>query len=120
MERHEHDHLDVKRMVLSVLENCSHCHEPHAIDDFRIVGRNGNLWVLTIRCAHCAARAYVAAVVGDYGVDIAETEAADWAGKAAMNAAVPEPVTVDDVLDIHDFLETFDGDFQALFTRRRR
>jgi len=29
-------------------------------------------------------------------------------------------VTVDDVLDMHEFLETFDGDFHALFARRRR
>jgi hypothetical protein len=30
-----------------------------------------------------------------------------------------EPASVDDVLDMHRFLETFDGDFHALFSRRR-
>jgi len=125
----EPDHIEVRRIILSVLEECSQCHYPHSLDDFQVVGRRDGLWVLRVHCTACHAEVYVAAVVGEAGFDIAETDGIDWldANDLAVEAEIeetiedePEPVTVDDVLDMHEFLETFDGDFHALFARRRR
>lgn len=115
----EDDRRDIKQIVLSVLEECSQCHHPHSIDDFRVVGRNGNLWVLTTRCSRCSAQAFVAAVVGDYGVEVADADT-EWVEEdEERDEHEADPVTVDDVLDMHEFLESFDGDFRALFSRRR-
>lgn len=117
----EPDNLEVRRTVLSVLEVCSNCKCTYELDDARIVGRNGNLWVLTVTCSACNTQAFVAAVVGD------STEEADIAVTIDDEPDVPldsEPVsvsvTVDDVLDIHEFLEDFNGDFRSLFARRAR
>jgi len=121
----EPDHTEVRRIVLSVLEECSQCHYPHSLDDFHVVGRRDGLWVLRVHCTACHAEVYVAAVVGEAGFDVAETDGIDWldADDVLVEDEIedePEPVTVDDVLDMHEFLETFDGDFHALFARRRR
>ena len=104
--------FDVRQVVLSVLETCSQCHQPYELQDIRIVGRHGNLWVLAVSCSHCDAQAFVAAVVSDSDVEEAT-------GESASPAAMGSPVTVDDVLDMHEFLESFDGDFHALFSGRR-
>ncbi len=104
--------FDVRRTVLSVLEQCSVCNEQYSIDDARIIERQGELWVLSIRCSHCRTQALVAAVVDGDG---AEVDTFD----RALLVQPDEPASVDDVLDMHRFLETFDGDFHALFSRRR-
>lgn len=117
----EPDHTEVRRIVLSVLDECSQCHYPHTLDDFRVVGRQDGLWVLRVRCTACRAEVYVAAVVGDAGIDVAEADGIAWLDDDDVpEEHEPEPVTVDDVLDMHEFLETFNGDFHALFARRRR
>jgi hypothetical protein len=113
---------EVRRIVLSVVEDCSHCRQRFSIEDLRVVGRNGNLWVLAVRCPQCDSQAFVAAVVGEYedGTTI-EATAIDLTEEPEVEYmdSVEEPVTVDDVLDMHEFLEEFDGDFMHLFTRRR-
>lgn len=121
---HEHDYLDIRRIVLSALEECSQCRQAHSIDDFRVVEQRGHVWMLVMRCAYCDSEAFVAAVIGDEGTDEADLELPDalvlaeepWDDEPAEE---PEAVTATDVLEIHEFLETFDGNFQALFARRR-
>jgi hypothetical protein len=119
------DNNDVRRGVLAVLEDCSQCHTPYRLDDARVVGQTGNLWVLAIRCSHCASQAFVAAVVGDDDIDVDSALSALLGNELGDLSEVvaeytTEPVTVDDVLDMHEFLDSFDGDFHRLFGRRAR
>lgn len=109
--------FDVRRTVVSVLEQCSNCQHQYSLDDARVIERQGELWVLSVRCSHCEAQAYVAAVVDGDGAEVDEVT-----GSVDDNFEIvtDSPVTVDDVLDLHQFLETFDGDFAALFNRRHR
>lgn len=116
----EPDNIDVRRTVLEVLGDCSHCQTQYQLEDARIVGRTGNLWVLAIRCSRCDAQAFVAAVVGDQDEDDTLDILDDDAVSEVIAEYTSSPVTVDDVLDIHDFLDTFDGDFLSLFSRRTR
>ncbi|HET7037805.1 MAG TPA: hypothetical protein VFI42_19175 [Thermomicrobiaceae bacterium] len=116
----EPDNIDVRKTVLDVLGDCSQCQTAYQLDDARIVGRTGNLWVLAIRCSCCDAQAFVAAVVGDHDDD----DALEYLDDEALSEVVAEftssAVTVDDVLDMHEFLDAFDGDFLSLFSRRSR
>jgi hypothetical protein len=118
----DHDQSsEVRRIVLSVVEDCSQCRQRFSIEDLRVVGRNGNLWVLAVRCPECDSQAFVAAVVGEYedGTTV-EATAIDILDESEVETE-PEshPVTVDDVLDMYEFLEEFNGDFLHLFSRRR-
>lgn len=118
----EHDQSsEVRRIVLSVVEDCVHCRQRFSLDDMRIVGRNGNLWVLAVRCPECASQSFVAAVVGEHddgttveaaAIDLVDEDVADY------ELEEPDPVTVDDVLDMHEYLDGFDGNFLRLFGRR--
>ena len=109
--------FDVRRTVVSVLDQCSNCRHQYSLEDARVIERQGELWVLSVQCSHCDTQAYVAAVVDGDGTDVNDfTHSMD----DLPNGANGQPVTVDNVLDLHEFLETFDGDFLALFNRRRR
>lgn len=121
----EHDQSsEVRRIVLSVVEDCIQCQQRFSVDDMRVVGRNGNLWVLAVRCPGCASQSFVAAVVGEHddgttveaaAIDLIDEDTSDFETDALDHA---EPVEVDDVLDMHQFLEEFDGNFMRLFSRR--
>jgi hypothetical protein len=118
----EHDQSsEVRRIVLSVVEDCVQCRQRFSLDDMRVVGRNGNLWVLAVRCPECSSQSFVAAVVGEHddGTTV-EAAAIDLVDDEAFEEEPDfvEPVDVDDVLDMHEFLEEFDGNFLRLFNRR--
>jgi hypothetical protein len=113
----ESNEFDVRRTVLSVLEQCSVCKQQYALEDARVIERQGELWVLSIYCSHCKTQALVAAVVDDDG---AEVDTFEQIKVESVLEAVDEVASVDDVLDMHRFLETFDGDFMSLFSRRHR
>jgi hypothetical protein len=118
----EHDQSsEVRRIVLSVVEDCVQCRQPFSLDDMRVVGRNGNLWVLAVRCPECSSQSFVAAVVGEHddGTTV-EAAAIDLVDEEMLeeDPDFAEPVDVDDVLDMHEFLEEFDGNFLRLFNRR--
>jgi hypothetical protein len=118
----EHDQSsEVRRIVLSVVEDCIQCQQRFSLDDMRVVGRNGNLWVLAVRCPECASQSFVAAVVGEHddgttveaaAIDLIDEESYD------LEPEFADPVTVDDVLDMHEFLDVFDGNFLRIFNRR--
>ncbi len=120
----ESNEFDVRRTVISVLEQCAKCKHHYSLDDTRVVERQGELWVLSVRCSHCDTQAYVAAVVDSESMDVDQIgtmESTDVETEDVLDEAdVDEPVSVDDVLDLHLFLESFDGDFARLFSRRKR
>jgi hypothetical protein len=109
--------LEVRRTVVAVLEQCSACKQPYELGDTRVVERQGEIWVLSVCCACCSAESLVAAVVDEAGVEVETFDRPDY-GETPNEA--PSAATVDDVLDMHQFLESFDGDFQALFRRHKR
>ena len=113
----ESNEFDVRRTVVAVLERCSVCKHDYALEDTRIVEREGELWVVSICCSRCSAQSLVAAVVDGENAAVGAFGQSDRRAKADDTDG---PVDVDDVLDMHRFLETFDGDFLALFSRRRK
>jgi hypothetical protein len=88
------------------------------------------MWMMVVTCNECHGRNFVAAVLGDGDPDEAQlalrklSEGGQIAstprrsGEAAVSTA--RPVSVDDVIDMHEFLAGFDGDFELLFARRKR
>lgn len=101
----------VKEMVLASVRKCIVCGHRYGSEDIEIVGHHDECWFLSMVCEHCQTQGLVAAMVGDSGpVEIVT----DFVEDEEITPA--EPVTVEDVLDMHDFLDTFDGDFKALFS----
>lgn len=116
----------IKRIVLDRMERCSVCHRGFETEDVHVLSRKSDMWMLMVSCSECHARNFVAAVIGDGDAEEAQL-ALRRLGEEQIGAQVElddsdlpdgDPVSVDDVLEMHSFLDEFDGDFQGLFRRR--
>jgi hypothetical protein len=117
----------IKRIVLDRMERCSVCHRGFEPDDVHVLSRKADMWMLMVSCGECHARNFVAAVIGDGDAEEAQL-ALRRLGEEHVRTGVEteaeerddpgEPVSIDDVLEIHSFLEGFDGDFKELFLAR--
>jgi hypothetical protein len=114
----------IKRIVLDRMERCSVCHRGFEPDDVHVLSRKSDMWMLMVSCGECQARNFVAAVIGDGDAEEAQL-ALRRLGEEHVRTRSDiepedegisgEPVSVDDVIEIHQFLQGFDGDFKALF-----
>jgi hypothetical protein len=114
----------IKRIVLDRMERCSVCHRGFEPDDVHVLSRKSDMWMLMVSCGECNARNFVAAVIGDGDAEEAQL-ALRRLGEEHVRSGVdgadePESpsgvaISVDDVLDMHTFLQEFDGDFLGLF-----
>ncbi len=113
----------IKRIVLNRMERCTVCHRTFAPDDIQVLSRKDDMWMMVVECDECHARNFVAAVLGDGDpseAQLALRRLSQGYGEDEMEAPAVEaerqpPVSVDDVVDMHEFLQSFDGDFQKLF-----
>lgn len=126
----------IKQNLLKQLHRCVVCHREYAESDITSVQRRPGVWTLMIECDECHSRNYVAAVTQDGNAEDAvleirklTQEALSEVNRRIISHMLPkdqsqadestpdfsEPVTVEDVLEMHTFLEDFDGDFAALF-----
>ena len=118
----------IKRIVLDRMERCSVCHRGFEPDDVHVLSRKSDMWMLMVSCGECQARNFVAAVIGDGDAEEAQL-ALRRLGEEHVRTRTDiepedegvsgEPVSVDDVIEIHQFLQGFDGDFKALFRSDR-
>ncbi|CAA9526329.1 MAG: hypothetical protein AVDCRST_MAG73-599 [uncultured Thermomicrobiales bacterium] len=112
----------IKRIVLNRLERCSVCHHLYEPDDIRVITRKPAMWTLLVECTECPARNFVAAVLQDGDPEEAQRTLRELSRSSAFGdefPSVPEPVSppvsTDDLLDLHEYLADFDGDFRKLF-----
>ncbi|MCC6313970.1 MAG: hypothetical protein IT337_08135 [Thermomicrobiales bacterium] len=117
----------IKRIVLDRMERCSVCHNDFGDDDIQVVSRRDDMWMMVVTCAECHGRNFVAAVLGDGDPNQAQLalrrlseDTREEPAKADWEEEIPEPgppVTLDDVIEMHELLKEFDGDFQRRFRR---
>ncbi|MBI4322000.1 MAG: hypothetical protein HY675_26205 [Chloroflexi bacterium] len=72
----------------------------------KFLGKKGNLYKVLVHCKNCGTYGIGTASIGDGPSFSPQVE-----------APMPLPVTAGDVLDMHEFLEGFDGNFAALFAK---
>jgi hypothetical protein len=123
--------VTMKRIVLDRMERCSVCHRHFSTDDVHIINRQPDMWTMMVECTDCHSRNFVAALMndGDPGEarlalrrlsDNAARELEPLEQDAAIDPAdtlpAGDPVTASDVVDMHQFLDAFDGDFKRLFS----
>jgi hypothetical protein len=117
----------IKRIVLDRMERCSVCHRGFEPDDVHVLSRKSDMWMLMVSCGECQARNFVAAVIGDGDAEEAQLALRRLGEEHVRTRTDIEPedevepgehVSVDDVIEIHQFLQGFDGDFKALFRDR--
>ncbi len=77
---------------------CSVCGANHSGSDIRVLGKLESAWIVRVTCAKCQTAFKLLVVVDE------------------QRAAV-SPVK-EEVIDAHEFLETYQGDVRTLFARR--
>ena len=120
--------VTMKRIVLDRIERCSVCHRDFNTDNVHIINRQPDMWTMMVECTDCHSRNFVAALMndGDPGEArlalrrLSDTAMQEIEGDTSTTEPVEEvpagdPVTATDILDIHTFLNNFDGDFKRLF-----
>lgn len=117
----------IKHIVLKRMNRCVVCHREFNTDDIHVLSRKSDIWTMLVECDDCHARNFVAAVLNDGDPQEAQLAlrrltadaltAIDEEEDAVTPEAPPsgERVTAGDVVDIHEFLNGFDGDFIRLF-----
>lgn len=122
----------IKHIVLGRMERCMVCHNQFQTDDITVISRERDMWTMVVECTDCHARNFVAAVLNDGNPEDAQLalrrlseRATNGRGGTAEVSEIMEtdvshedtgsPVSAADVVDVHEFLAEFDGDFKHLF-----
>ncbi|MDQ2682800.1 MAG: hypothetical protein M3Y37_04675 [Chloroflexota bacterium] len=113
----------IRKIVLERLGYCRVCHRHHEETDVHVVSQKPDVWMMVVECPDCSTRSFVAAVVDETQADEAKVALRRMAGehfrkeREATALAHAEPVSEQDVQEMRDFLQTFNGDFKALFAK---
>ena len=119
----------MKQIVLQRMGRCRVCHRTPSPDDIETVSKESDVWTMVVQCPDCHARSFVAAVLNEADADkaavalrrMSEGEFSLELGEGEVeyleieDHPPDEPVSVDDVLEMHDYLDRFDGNFKRLF-----
>jgi hypothetical protein len=92
---------------------CQFCRQSFEREKIRVTARHEKLWIVGVRCTRCGKQQVFWIALKEEGQlgmlsDLTDVEETHFASMPAISS--------DDVLDMHEFLSAFDGDFHRLFT----
>ena len=101
----------IKSLMASM--KCGACGQRYEVGDINILGHHEGLWFLSVICPACHTRCLVAAVLREGKTTEVITDLTEAELDKFKNVGT---LTADDVLDMHNFLKDFDGEFSRLFS----
>ncbi len=105
------DEANVRHLMESL--KCVACGEQYKVENISVVGHQDDTWFMNVYCPFCQSQSLVAAVVKEGVVPEVITDLTESEIKKFKDV---ESVSADDILDIHQFLNRFEGDISSLFT----
>jgi hypothetical protein len=107
----------VKRLVLTAVDECAVCGHEYALDNLDVIGQRGDMWMLRVCCPRCRKQGFIAALVN---VQEAVAPAAPQpSAEDRRHDGQQSPITARDVLEMHEFLAGFDGDLTSALSHTR-
>jgi len=103
----------IKRLMASI--RCGVCGQCYEVVNIDVLGHHQDLWFLRVFCSACRAQCLVAAVIKEDRMPEVITDLTEAELDKFRNAGV---LSADDVLEMHDFLKDFDGDFSQLLSQK--
>jgi hypothetical protein len=91
--------------------DCKVCGANHARSEIRLLGRLEAAWIVRVTCWQCETAIKLLVYVDRERAALAPVK------ERPVRARKP-PVSLDEVIDAHEFLERFDGDVHALFAAK--
>lgn len=110
------DEQFIKEVVLGTVNKCGSCGHLYEEDNVSVVAHEEGLWLMMMNCPACGSRGLLAALVKDQANAV---PVVDMTEKELQKFKRTDVVCADDVLDMHEFLRDFNGDFASLFGKRR-
>jgi len=96
---------------------CSGCGQHYEPEDVHVHSHRGQVWLASLTCRQCGLKAMVMAALQLQGSG-AESQAAERDTQEIASLQERGPISSDEILDVHRFLDEFCGDMQSLFGKR--
>jgi hypothetical protein len=97
-------------LIRQIVEHvtCAVCGHHYGKSDVQILGRREQVWAMKVQCRECRTKSLLLAVVNDAGTRPVYTDLApdEW-----ERFRESPPVSVDDVIRAHEYLQGYEGDF---------
>ena len=100
----------IKKLIASI--KCGACGQNYGEDNIEIIEHNDDLWFLKVFCPSCQVKCLVAAIIREGEKSEVITDLTD---SELERYSKLEEITEDDLLEMHDFLKDFNGDFPRIF-----
>lgn len=102
----------VKKLMSTV--KCNQCGQAYQFEDVQVLGNHHELWFFNVYCPSCRSQYFIAAnVTSDKTSIVSDLTSSDLARLQKAN-----PLTSDDVLDMHEHLKNYQGDIRRLFSTK--
>ncbi len=102
----------VKKLMASV--KCNRCGQPYQVNNVQVLGHYQEMWFFNVYCDSCHSQYFIAATVSsDKTSIVTDLTPADISRLQKAN-----PLTSDDVLDMHSHLKNYQGDITHLFNAK--
>lgn len=98
---------------LQALMRCPSCGAHYKSEEIQFLGQVDVAWLLQLNCAACSLPVLATVMVADKPKS--RKIMSDFRVDEFERFGGFSEVTADDVLEMHNFLDTFDGNFSALF-----
>jgi len=103
-----------ERFAKRILANmrCSKCDRHYDPGHINVLGHQENVWFFSVYCSNCQSQGLVAASIKkdkrtNVVTDLSRSEMTKFSNSSRINS--------DDILEMHSFLNVFDGDFERIF-----
>jgi len=103
---------EIIKSVISDLK-CGRCGQHCEPADIDVIGSQEDLCFLSVYCPSCQSQGLVVASIEEKNMPAVVTEPTEM-----EKSEFSMPVSLDDVIDMHVFLEDFSGDFSSVFAER--
>ncbi len=90
---------------------CAVCGHHFGTSDIRVIGHREQVWAMQINCRECRTQALLLAMVDGKMAHPIQTDLApdEWSRFQDQ-----PPISVDDVIAMHQHMQTYDGDFSEI------
>ena len=105
----------IRKLITTI--KCSFCGRRYDSSSIKVLGHKEDFLFFGASCIACKTRSLVAVVVKNGKPPELITDLSEEELKAFEDR---EDITVDEVLDMHNFLKDFSGDFNTLFVSEEK
>jgi hypothetical protein len=99
---------------------CNFCSQPFEPDDIQLIRQDAGICIVNVFCNHCGTQNGVAMVGVESPADTPYFEDPELTPAEIDRLAEFEPISADDVLDAHHFLEKMDADWMKFIPPEMR